>query len=129
MFRLGLDLHGVTDHMPDNLRLLAEVIIFAKGEVHVITGGDTKRAKERLQKLNFPYTHFFSIQNFLNDKYFHENIGINLVDGKYLYPEQLWDSVKGEYCLLQDIHLHIDDSAEYKEYFKTPFVLFERRRF
>jgi hypothetical protein len=128
MFKLGLDIHGVIDHMPHHLTLLSKTVIVGQGEVHVITGGDAKRAKQQLSNLDFPYTHFFSIQDYLNTKYFHEHMGINLVDGKYLYPDWLWDSAKGLYCKEQGIHLHIDDSPEYRDHFETPFVYYKRRR-
>jgi len=129
MIRLGLDVHGVIDHIPDHLRKLAFMTIQCNGEVHVITGGDKKRTEDQVNKLSFPYTHFFSIQDYLNDKYYHENIGLNLMDGKLLYPDWLWDKAKALYCKENQIDLHIDDSPEYREHFETPFLYFQRKRF
>lgn len=129
MFKLGLDVHGVVDHIPDHLCRLAICVIQAGGEVHIITGGDMKRTKEQVSKLKFPYTHFFSIQDYLNDRYYGHNIGLNLIDGKLLYPDWLWDKAKALYCKENQIDLHIDDSPEYREHFETPFLYFQRKRF
>lgn len=129
MIKLGLDVHGVVDHIPDHLARLATAVIMTKGEVHIITGGDERRTKEQIARLMFPYTHFFSIQDYLNHKYFDQNVGINLIDGKYLYPDWLWDRAKALYCKENQIDLHIDDSPEYREHFETPFLYFKRKRF
>lgn len=129
MFRLGLDIHGVIDHMPYKMRKLANTVLYAGGEVHIITGGDYKRAKIQLDKIDFPYTTLFSIQDFLNIKCEHLNIGINLIDGKYLYTDELWDSAKAMYCKENEIDIHIDDSLHYREHFETPFLHFERRKY
>ena len=129
MFKIGLDVHGVIDHMPVQLKRLSQTVLKTGGEVHIITGGDMARTKKQLEKFGFPYSHFFSVQKFLNETCFEENIGLNLIDGKYLYPDDLWNKTKAFYCKKHNIDLHIDDSVEYKDHFETPFVFFERKKF
>ena len=38
-FKLGLDIHGVVDAMPDFFSFLTDSFIKNGGEVHIITGG------------------------------------------------------------------------------------------
>jgi hypothetical protein len=63
--KLGLDIHGVCDANPPMFSKLAEMIIAAGGEVHIITGQkDTPDLRERVKKLGIPFTHFFSITSY-----------------------------------------------------------------
>ena len=38
-FKLGLDLHGVIDALPDSFAFLSNAVISFNGEVHILTGG------------------------------------------------------------------------------------------
>jgi hypothetical protein len=122
MFKLGLDYHGVVDAIPSSLIYLAEAIIAYKGEVHILTGGRKKEVQEELMRHGFPYTHFFSVQDHLNKHHLHLNVGVNPKDGMMKYPDELWDCIKAWYCEKNQIDLHMDDTAEYGEYFTTPFA-------
>ena len=39
IFKLGLDLHGVIDSIPNEFKFLSNAIVSSGGEVHILTGG------------------------------------------------------------------------------------------
>jgi hypothetical protein len=122
--KLGLDLHGVIDKHPLIFKELARSIITSsENSVYIISGASKDKIIKTLDRLDFTYyTYIFSIQDYLNENYFHLNEGINYNDGNHIYNDDLWDSIKGEFCRKEKLDLHIDDWEEYGKYFSTPFL-------
>jgi hypothetical protein len=127
IYKIGLDLHGVIDALPDFFKFLSNSVINSGGEVHIITGGSwTKELENELNSIGIKWTHKFSVYDHLIDK----NVP---VVGEYKFPDGTiqkrfedghWDMVKAEYCFQNNINLHIDDTLIYNEHFKTPFCRF-----
>lgn len=119
-WKIGLDLHGVIDAMPEFFSFFTNILVNGGCEVHIITGGATKSDMELLQKYNIKYTHIFSIKDY------HTKIGTpttkkHPVHGFMMVSDEEWDKTKGDYCRRNNIDLHIDDTIEYNRFFTTPF--------
>ncbi len=123
-FKIGIDIHGVLDTLPEFFSFLAESVIKNNGEVHIITGGEwTEKLEKQLSSIK--YTHKFSVYEHLLKTA--ETLGeIEFPDGtiQKKFDDVLWDSTKAEYCRENKIDLHIDDTLIYNEYFTTPFARF-----
>ncbi len=119
--KLGIDVHGVIDRHPIVFSNMANAVIGGGGEVHVITGApETDEIKDHLSDLGIPWTEFFSITDQL---LFEEYIPTYSETGGMWFPDDIWNPMKGHYCSLHNIDLHFDDTAEYGQYFSTPFAL------
>jgi hypothetical protein len=124
-FKLGLDIHGVVDAMPDFFSFLTDSFIKNGGEVHIITGGrwDVEFEKQ-LNDFGVKWTHKFSVYDYLKESDY-EVIGkVQFPDGtiQKKFKNEDWDSVKGRYCKENGIDLHIDDTLIYNNFFSTPFA-------
>ncbi len=124
-FKLGLDIHGVVDAMPEFFSFLTDSFIKNGGEVHIITGGrwDTE-FETMLNKFGIKWTHKFSVYDYLKESD-EEVIGkVQFPDGtiQKKFKDEVWDAVKGNYCKENEITLHIDDTLIYNNYFSTPFA-------
>ncbi len=124
-FKLGLDIHGVVDAMPDFFSFLTDSFIKNGGEVHIITGGrwDTE-FETMLNNFGIKWTHKFSVYDFLKESDA-EVIGkVQFPDGtiQKKFKNEDWDAVKGNYCKENAITLHIDDTLIYNNFFTTPFA-------
>jgi hypothetical protein len=118
--KIGLDLHGVIDSMPEFFAFFTMAIIKAGGEIHIITGGTTEKDIQLLKDNNIQWTHFFSITDYHNKK----GTPTSGTHPKYGFPmisDEEWDKTKGDYCRRERIELHIDDTLVYNDYFTTPF--------
>jgi hypothetical protein len=123
-FKIGIDIHGVIDAIPDTFAFLSNAILNAGGEVHILTGGTwDNKLETQLKSFGINWTHSFSIY----DELLRRN---TLIVGKVQFPDGTiqekfedgaWDKVKGEYCRDNNINLHIDDTLIYNEHFTTPF--------
>ena len=117
MVKFGLEVHGVCDTFPEQFAFLAKAVIKDGGEVHIVTGlkEDSDEARDLVKKHFIPYTHYFSIVDYL------ESIGeeIEWVDGLPYADKQKWDEAKAIYCEEQGIHFMIDDSPVYRDTFNT----------
>lgn len=124
-YKLGIDVHGVADSMPDFFSFLSESFIKNGGEVHIITGGSwTKELESDLIKLGIKWTHYFSVYDYLVNSG-EESIGkVKFPDGTIQdkFKNETWDKIKGDYCRKNNINLHIDDTLIYNNYFTTPFA-------
>jgi hypothetical protein len=123
-FKLGLDVHGVIDGMPDFFSFLTDSFIKNGGEVHIITGGrwDSDFEKQ-LNDFGIKWTHKFSVYDYLKDSDA-EVIGkVQFPDGtiQKKFKNEDWDKIKGQYCKENAINLHIDDTLIYNNFFETPF--------
>ena len=122
--KISIDLHGVIDALPELFSFLSNSIINSGGELHIVTGGSwTKEVEDQLNKNGIKWTHSFSVYDYLlsvNTKV----VGtVQFPDGtiQKKFEDGVWDSVKAEYCLKNNISLHIDDTLIYNDHFKTPF--------
>ena len=125
-FKLGLDLHGVVDSIPDFFSFLSNAIVKSGGEVHIITGGswDMDNLEEDLKKLDIKWTHHFSVYDHLLEMGTPIVGEIQFPDGRIQkrFEDGHWDRGKAEYCKKNNISLHIDDTTIYNEFFETPFA-------
>jgi len=124
-FKLGLDVHGVIDGMPDFFSFLTDSFIKNGGEVHIITGGrwDSEFEKQ-LNDFGIKWTHKFSVYDYLKESDA-EVIGkVQFPDGtiQKKFKNEDWDRVKAQYCKDNSIDLHIDDTLIYNNFFETPFA-------
>ena len=124
-FKLGLDIHGVVDAMPEFFSFLTDSFIKNGGEVHIITGGKwDKEFEDLLNSYGVKWTHKFSIYDYLVENNYEKTGEVQFPDGtiQSKFKDEDWDSVKGVYCADNNIKLHIDDTMIYNDYFKTPFA-------
>ncbi len=124
-FKLGLDVHGVVDAMPEFFSFLTESFIKNGGEVHIITGAHwDENFEKQLLNLNIKWTHKFSVYDYLIENET-EIVGqIQFPDGSIQnkFKNGHWDKVKSEYCKRNNISLHIDDTLKYNDFFLTPYA-------
>lgn len=125
-FKLGLDIHGVIDKLPEFFSFLSESVIKNGGEVHIITGGSwNDKLISELNSHNIKWTHYFSVYDYMRNN--HTTIGghVEFSDGtrQKRFKDSDWNKTKGKYCLDNNIDLHIDDKEFYSQYFKSPFCL------
>jgi hypothetical protein len=123
--KLGLDIHGVVDAMPEFFSFLTDSFIKNGGEVHIITGGrwDIEFEKQ-LNNFGIKWTHKFSVYDHLKESDSEQLGKIQFPDGtrQRKFKDEEWDSVKSDYCRENEITLHIDDTLAYNQYFTTPFA-------
>jgi len=123
-YKIGLDVHGVIDDIPDFFAFLTDSIVKNGGEVHILTGGSwTQELESQLLRYGIKWTHKFSVYDHLIE------VGTKIV-GEIQFPDGTiqkkfedgaWDKVKAEYCREHSINLHIDDTLIYNDFFTTPF--------
>lgn len=123
--KLGIDIHGVIDALPEFFAFLTESFIKNGGEVHIITGGsiDDKLIKQ-LNLTNVKYTHIFSVYDHLIETNTSTYGDIMFPDGtvQKKFKDDVWDAAKANYCKENNISLHLDDTLIYNNYFTTPFA-------
>lgn len=123
--KIGLDLHGVVNDLPEVFRFITESIIKNGGEVHIITGSTTEKALYELTELGYVcdinFTHVIGLPNLLKATG-HQSIGIHAEFGNEEYSKLDWNRAKGIYCKRNGINLHLDDTIEYGDFFITPFA-------
>ncbi len=127
VFKLGLDIHGVIDSLPDKFKILTSVLVDSGNEVHIITGGSWSDDLEKeLKEMGIRWTHKFSIYEHLIKMDTPTCGSVTFPDGtvQLKFVDGYWDKVKGEYCENHGIDLHIDDTLIYNDHFKTPFARF-----
>ena len=123
MKRVGLDIHGVIDYSPEFFSEMSNSLVNAGNEVHIITGASkTEEIVNKLSMLNIAYTHFFSIVDANIDRIIYDAQGFPWLN------DYEWDSAKAKYCEEHKIHVHIDDTPEYGNFFKsgTRFVMYKQ---
>ena len=122
--KLGIDVHGVVDDLPEFFSFLTQLIISSGGEVHIITGGTwDKNLENSIVKAGVKWTHYFSVYDhlILNAK---SEGTYKFSDGtiQEKFDDDVWNKAKGDYCRKHNISLHIDDTIVYGDYFTTPFA-------
>ena len=124
-FKLGLDIHGVVDSMPEFFSFLTDSFIKNGGEVHLITGAHwDEEFEKQLNELGIKWTHNFSVYDHLIEGGAGITGEIQFPDGtiQKKFENGLWDHVKADYCKKHNISLHIDDTLIYNDFFSTPFT-------
>ena len=125
VFKLGLDIHGVVDSMPEFFSFLTDSFVKNGGEVHLITGGHWNEDFEKqLNEFGVKWTHKFSVYDHLIETGAGITGEIQFPDGtiQKKFENGLWDHVKADYCKKNNISLHIDDTLIYNDFFQTPFA-------
>lgn len=117
MLKFGFDIHGVLDTKPRFYSLLTKRLVSLGHEVHIITGAHrTDSLIGELDSYGIEWTHFFSIADY------HVSIGTSIEYSDTNNPwmsSDKWDRTKADYCKLNKIDLHIDDSEVYGKYFTS----------
>lgn len=124
-FKMGLDVHGVIDSLPDFFAFLTNAIISAGGECHILTGSSwTQEVEDHLSSVGIKWTHKFSVYDQLIESGAKITGEIVFPDGtvQKKFEDGVWDHVKAEYCKEHSISLHIDDTMVYNDFFTTPFA-------
>lgn len=118
--KIGLDIHGVIDADPEFFSVFSRMIINSNHEIHVLTGKHIKDGVlEELNKYNIVYTKLFSIADY------HKENGTPMRyddKGTPWIDNELWNKTKAKYCADNNIHLCIDDSKNYGQYFITSYA-------
>ena len=123
--KIGLDIHGVIDEMPEFFSFLTNSIIKNGGEVHIITGSHwDEKTDKNMKDWDIKFTHKFSVYDYLMESSYTKTGLIQFPDGtiQTKFEDELWDKIKGEYCEKNGISLHIDDTLIYNNYFNTPYA-------
>ena len=123
-FKIGLDLHGVIDALPEFFAFLTDSVIKNGGEVHIITGGSwSKELENQINSYGVKWTHKFSVYDHLIEIDTPTTGEIKFPDGtiQKKFVGDAWDRAKGDYCREQGITFHIDDTLIYNDFFTTPF--------
>jgi hypothetical protein len=64
-FKIGVDIHGVIDSLPELFSFLTESIVKNGGEVHIITGGSwSQELESQITNLGISWTHKFSVYDY-----------------------------------------------------------------
>lgn len=124
-FKLGLDLHGVVDVLPEVFSFMTNAIVNSGGEVHILTGGSwTPELEEQVRKYGIKWTHTFSVYDHLIEIGAETTGEVQFPDGtiQKKFNNEDWDHVKSNYCRDNNISLHLDDTLIYNDYFTTPFA-------
>lgn len=127
--KLALDIHGVIDKDPAFFRDLAQAILHAEGQVHILTGKHYSNGiAEELEKAGFHagihYTHLFSVSDY------HKEIGTPMwgTPENPWMDDAVWSKTKADYCVLHQIDLCLDDTPRYLPYFTTPVALYQAQK-
>ena len=122
--KIGLDYHGVINRQPAYFSLFTDEALRRGHEIHIITGGPRDVVEKLLQKDNIRYSCIFAILDYYDAKGIVEYFD----NGEFKIPDKLWDSAKAEYCSLNGINMHIDDSRSYVRWFTTPYCHYDAEK-
>lgn len=120
-FKIGIDFHGVINDRPEFFSEFCRLAMKRGWEIHVITGGPYQSVVDWLNEYQVPFTNVFAILDFYDA---HGEV-THFENGEFKVPDKLWDSAKAEYCGLNGINIHIDDSTKYAQWFITPYCHYD----
>lgn len=124
-FKIGLDVHGVIDRHPELFAFISQALVAAGAEVHIITGPEhSAEFEKQIRDWGIAFTNFCGIVDYCAAK------GIEVTwdeRGHGWVREEAWDTAKAEYCAVNGIDLHIDDSETYGRHFTTPYLQLLRK--
>lgn len=119
VFKLGLDLHGVSDRATDFFSLITKLLVENNHEVHLMTGSHKGEALDaQLKKAGVTYTHLFSIADFLVDN----GNPVRYEGDNPWFSDEDWNKAKSIYAHKHKLDLTLDDTEIYGDYFKLPFA-------
>ena len=125
MLKIGLDIHGVVDSLPDFFSELTNTLVNAGHEVHILTGRTiNEKIYDKIVQYKLSYTHLFSIADYHQK----QNTPIHWADDDNPWiDDDIWNKTKADYCKEHKIDLMLDDSVEYARHFETPYALLMSR--
>ena len=118
--RVAFDVHGVLDTY-SYFRELITGLTRMGHDTYIISGQllDTQM-KSFLNEYEIEYTHYMSVTGELQDR----GVEIDWSSGLPFVAADLWNPIKAEICLREDIDVIYDDSSVYKETFNEHDTLF-----
>ena len=124
--RIGIDLHGTLDKVPELFNLIINDYLEDGHEVYIISGSEKEKIKKELERFNINVTDIYSCIDFLKQK----NISYWYDKNKEFWcSENIWWESKANLCFENKINILIDDKREYQKYFTinhpTKFILFD----
>jgi hypothetical protein len=119
--KIGLDIHGVSDKLPEFFSEFSKIFVESGHEIHIMTGShiEKENIKEKLNEIGISYTHLFSIADY------HKEYGSNMwydEKGNPWVSNEDWDKTKADYARRENLDLVIDDTKRYHKHFTTPFM-------
>jgi len=120
--KIGLDYHGVITDNIYYFKYFSASLKQRGHQLHIITGGPFSIVEKQLKKDGIIYSDIFTIYDYYKSK----NQVTYLADGSFKIEDELWNKAKAEYCQRKGIHIHIDDSIVYRQYFLTPYCLYDK---
>lgn len=120
--KIGLDYHGLLDQSFIFWSVVTNALVDAGHEVHIITGSRKKDVEKELESYKIKYTHFFSITDSLLEK----NVPHIEYNGNWSFDNKEWNKAKAQYCMINRIDIHLDDTENYGKHFYTPFFFVKR---
>ena len=119
-FKLGLDLHGVSDTATEFFSLITRLLVENNCEVHIMTGALTgERLTQQLIDSKVTYTHLYSISDTLiesgNPVRYDEK-------GNPWFSTEEWNKAKAIYAQEHNLDITFDDTEVYGDFFKLPFA-------
>lgn len=126
--KIGVDLHGVLDRCPQDMKIVLAMFMAMGFEVAIISGPPREQIEQELGNFGFfcqkHYTYIISVVDNLHywgaDMRQDEN-------GNWWTDEETWWDSKARICLDLNIDYMIDDSEKYAPAFsliKTKFIYF-----
>lgn len=120
MYKVAFDIHGVLDTYP-YFRNLLKLHYEIGDEVYIISGQLLDdEVKAFLDKYDLPFTHYMSVTGELQDR----DVEIDWSSGLPFVAAELWNPIKSEICVRENIDVIYDDSLVYKETFNDIDTLY-----
>jgi len=131
--RIGVDLHGVIDDNVDLFKIISAMLLFGdigNVKIYVISGPPKNEVLEELNKLRIyqgvHYTDVYTIVDFLKE----QDVKMWLdYKNTWWASDKDWWGAKAKISEQLDIDLMIDNTKNYKKYFKEiniKFVLYPK---
>ena len=114
--KIGLDIHGVIDTLPEKFKLLSYALAKDGAEIHIVTGMKRNSTIDKsLADAGIRFTHYFSIVE-------HLECSGEIIEWRgglpYVYEDK-WNSAKSVYCEKVGIDFMFDDSPTYLKTFNN----------
>jgi hypothetical protein len=116
--KIGFDIHGVIDKNPELFSKVIRAFRELNYEIHILTGSlVTKKLTDEIKGYGIEYDYIFSILGY------NRSIGTQMWENEkgWWIDDDVWDKTKANYCKINDINFHIDDTRKYGKYFNTPY--------
>jgi len=118
--KFGIDIHGVADYKRKFFSTFSKRAIENGHEIYIITGSLlTPKLIYYLLDIDMKWSYIFSVADYLIDQ--GVECRFSSPDNPW-FPDDDWNRAKGEFCKMEGINLHFDDSKTYSKYFNTPYI-------